>query len=109
MKQTNLDNCGTLPDFGNFCISDVWGDDGCKDWYDMYKGMAELMPYAKSVSAKSYDFDDYGNETKIDYGRMMGILKENNYSGYIGVEYEGSRLGEKEGIIATKNLIQRLL
>jgi sugar phosphate isomerase/epimerase len=109
MKQTNLDNCGTLPDFGNFCISDVWGDDGCKDWYDMYKGMAELMPYAKSVSAKSYDFDNYGNETKIDYGRMIGILKENNYSGYIGVEYEGSRLGEKEGIIATKNLIQRLL
>jgi sugar phosphate isomerase/epimerase len=75
----------------------------------MYKGVAELMPYAKSVSAKSYDFDNFGNETKIDYGRMMGILKENNYYGYIGVEYEGSRLEEKEGIIATKNLIQRLL
>jgi sugar phosphate isomerase/epimerase len=110
MKQTNLDNCGTLPDFGNFCIASGWGNDsGCKDWYDMYQGVAELMPYAKSVSAKSYDFDDNGNETKIDYARMMGIVKENNYDGYIGVEYEGSRLGEKEGIMATKNLIQRLL
>lgn len=110
MKQTNLDNCGTLPDFGNFCISSVWGNDsGCKESYDMYKGVAELMPFAKSVSAKSYDFDYNGNETKIDYARMMGIVKENNYDGYIGVEYEGSRLGEKEGIMATKNLIQHLL
>ena len=110
MKKTNLDNCGTLPDFGNFCISDGWGNDpGCKEWYDMYKGVAELMPYAKSVSAKSYDFDDNGNETKIDYVKMMKIVKENNYDGYIGVEYEGSRLEEREGIMATKNLIQRLL
>ena len=75
----------------------------------MYKGVAELMPYAKSVSAKSYDFDDNGNETKIDYDKMMKIVKQNNYDGFIGVEYEGSRLGENEGILATKNLIQRLL
>ena len=110
MKKTNLDNCGTLPDFGNFCIAHSWGNDPtCEEWYDMYKGVAELIPYAKSVSAKSYDFDDNGNETKIDYAKMMKIVKQNNYDGYIGVEYEGSRLGEKEGILATKNLIQRLL
>ena len=110
MKKTNLDNCGTLPDFGNFCIAQSWGNDPtCEEWYDMYKGVAELIPYAKSVSAKSYDFDDNGNETKIDYAKMMKIVKQNNYDGYIGVEYEGSRLGEKEGILATKNLIQRLL
>lgn len=110
MKKTNLDNCGTLPDFGNFCIAHSWGNDpGCEEWYDMYKGVAELMPYAKSVSAKSYDFDDDGNETKIDYAKMMDIVKQNNYEGFIGVEYEGSRLGEKEGILATKNLIKRLL
>ena len=110
MKKTNLDNCGTLPDFGNFCTAYSLGNDPtCEEWYDMYKGVAELMPYAKSVSAKSYDFDDNGNETKIDYAKMMKIVKQNNYSGYIGVEYEGSRLGEKKGILATKNLIQRLL
>jgi len=67
------------------------------------------MPYAKSVSAKSYAFDDNGNETKIDYAKMMDIVKENNYDGFIGVEYEGGRLGEKEGILATKNLIERFL
>jgi sugar phosphate isomerase/epimerase len=110
MKQTNLDNCGTLPDFGNFCIASGWGNDtGCKEWYDMYKGVSELMPYAKSVSAKSYDFDDNGNETKIDYAKMMDIVKANNYNGFIGVEYEGERLVEKEGILATKNLLERFL
>ena len=110
MKTTNLDNCGTLPDFGNFCIAHSWGNEpGCKEWYDMYKGVAELMPYAKSVSAKSYDFDAEGNETKIDYAKMMKIVKDHQYNGFIGVEYEGSRLGENDGILATKNLIERLL
>ena len=110
MKKTNLDNCGTLPDFGNFCIAhSLESDSTCEEWYDMYKGIAELMPYAKSVSAKSYDFDNNGNETKIDYAKMMNIIKQNNYDGYIGVEYEGSRLTEKEGILATKSLIQRML
>lgn len=110
MKTTNLDNCGTLPDFGNFCIAHSWGNEpGCKEWYDMYKGVAELMPYAKSVSAKSYDFDAEGNETKIDYAKMMKIVKDHQYNGSIGVEYEGSRLGENDGILATKNLIERLL
>ena len=110
MKKTNLDNCGTLPDFGNFCIAhSLASDSNCEEWYDMYKGIAELMPYAKSVSAKSYDFDNNGNETKIDYAKMMNIIKQNNYDGYIGVEYEGSRLTEKEGILATKSLIQRML
>ena len=75
----------------------------------MYKGFSEFMPYAKAVSAKTYDFDDDGNETKIDYAKMMKIIKQNNYDGYIGVEYEGSRLTEKEGILATKSLIQRML
>ena len=110
MKKTNLDNCGTLPDFGNFCISNDWGADlRCKVEYDKYKGVAELMPYAKSVSAKSYNFDENGNETKIDYVRMMKIVKDHDYQGFIGVEYEGNVLNEKDGILATKNLIERLL
>ena len=110
MEKTNLDNCGTLPDFGNFCIADTWGSDpSCIEWYDMYKGVSELMPFAKAVSAKTYDFDDYGNETKIDYAKMINIVKQNNYNGFIGVEYEGSRLSEKDGILATKNLIQRFI
>ena len=110
MKKTNLDNCGTLPDFGNFCISNDWGADlRCKVEYDKYKGVAELMPYAKSVSAKSYNFDENGNETKIDYVKMMKILKDHDYKGFIGVEYEGNVLNDNDGILATKNLIERLL
>ena len=110
MKKTNLENCGTLPDFGNFCISGKWGaEPGCKVEYDKYKGVAELMPYAKSVSAKSYNFDENGNETKINFAKMMKILRDHDYQGFIGVEYEGSILSEEKGILATKNLIERLL
>jgi len=104
MKEVDMDNCGTLPDFGNFCIEWAkWPE--CNKAYDRYKGVTELMPYAKAVSAKSHDFDTNGNETHTDYVKMLKIVKEAGYKGYIGVEYEGSDLGEEEGILATKELI----
>ena len=107
-KEVNMDNCGTLPDFGNFCIT--WGEwPECLEWYDRYKGMEEIMPYAKAVSAKSHDFDENGNEIHSDYARMMQIVKDAGYTGFIGVEYEGSDLSEEEGILATKNLLLKVL
>ncbi|WP_209400829.1 sugar phosphate isomerase/epimerase [Pseudozobellia sp. WGM2] len=105
MKAVNMDNCGTLPDFGNFCIKRKEGTWDCEDMYDIYKGVEELMPYAKAVSAKSHDFDAEGNETEIDYVKMLEIVKDHGYTGYVGVEYEGSALDEEAGIIATKELL----
>lgn len=108
MENVNMDNCGTLPDFGNFCIIRKDGsiyNGECADEYDMYKGVKELMPSAKGVSAKSYNFDENGNETKIDFSRMLQIVKNANYSGFIGVEYEGNVLSEEEGILKTKELL----
>lgn len=108
MKRVGKDNCGTLPDFGNFCQTIGYGsinDDNCKDPYDIYKGLKELMPYAKAVSAKSYDFDENGNQPKIDYLEMMRIVKEAGYTGFVGVEYEGSKQSELEGIALTKDLL----
>jgi sugar phosphate isomerase/epimerase len=102
MKTVDKKNCGTLPDFGNFRIKQ--GEE-----YDRYKGVAELMPFAKAVSAKSYDFDDVGNEKTIDYLRMMKIVVEAGYRGYVGIEYEGNRLGEVEGIAATKKVLETCL
>ena len=110
METVNMENCGTLPDFGNFCIRRNDPSDyqsGCAEMYDMYKGVEELMPFAKAVSAKSHNFDQDGNETEIDYSRMLQIVKDAGYSGYIGVEYEGNELGEEAGIIATRDLILR--
>ncbi len=95
IKSVNLPNCGTLPDFGNFTD------------YDRYKGVAELMPLAKGVSAKSYDFDAEGNDTQIDYAKMMKIVLDAGYHGYIGIEYEGRTLPEPDGIRATKKLLER--
>lgn len=107
MKEVNLDNCGSLPDFGNFCITRN-KDWSCKEEYDKYKGIAELMPYAKAVSAKSNDFDEEGNAIDIDYARILQMVKDAGYTGYIGVEYEGSILNEEAGIKATKNLMLKV-
>ncbi|KQC30452.1 sugar phosphate isomerase/epimerase family protein [Flagellimonas eckloniae] len=112
IEKVNLPNCGTLPDFGNFCVKREDGsyfDTACVEEYDRYKGITELMPFAKAVSAKSHDFDELGNETNTDYVRMMEIVKDAGYSGYIGVEYEGKELSEEEGILATKSLLLKLL
>ncbi|MFN4258303.1 MAG: sugar phosphate isomerase/epimerase family protein [Gemmataceae bacterium] len=101
IKKVNHSRCGTLPDFGNFNL-------GGGKTYDRYKGVAELMPYAKAVSAKSYNFDENGNETTIDYKRMMKIVVDAGYRGYVGIEYEGSKLSEYDGIKATKKLLERV-
>jgi Sugar phosphate isomerases/epimerases len=112
MQKVNMENVGTLPDFGNFCIKREAGDyyqSKCVEEYDRYKGVEELMPYAKGVSGKSFDFDADGNETTIDFARMIKIMEDAGYSGYIDVEYEGNVLSEEEGILATKKLIERIL
>lgn len=101
MKLVNLPNCGTLPDFGNFRVSK-------DEEYDRYRGVDELMPFAKAVSAKSHDFDDQGNEIHTDYMKMMQIVLKHGYHGYCGIEYEGSKLSEPEGIKATKRLLERV-
>ena len=106
MKQVNLPNCGTLPDFGNFCIER--SDDGCANEYDRYKGTEELMPYAKGVSAKAHEFDADGNEVSTDFNRMLKIVKDAGFTGHIGIEYEGSTLSEVEGIKATKALLEKV-
>ncbi len=93
--------CGTLPDFGNFKVED-------NTWYDRYKGVSELMPFAKGVSAKSNSFDHEGNDTQTDYYKMIKIVLDSGYDGYIGIEYEGNELGEMEGILATKELLERV-
>lgn len=108
MKMTNNPHCGILPDFGNFCLKrdtgDVW-EGNCIEEYDRYLGVSEMMPFAKGVSAKTFDFDAAGNETLIDYKKMLKIVKDSGFHGFIGTEYEGDRLPEEEGILATKQLL----
>ncbi len=96
LKEVGMDNCGSLPDFGNFHN------------YDRYKGIKELMPFAKGVSAKSHDFDADGNETQTDYLKAMKIVLNAGYHGHVGVEYEGGKLSEPEGIKDTKALLEKV-
>lgn len=102
MKQVNNPYCGTLPDFGNFKIS-------ADHEYDKYQGVEELVPFAKGISAKTFDFNEKGDETTIDYDRMFKIIKDAGWSGIVGIEYEGATLPEEEGIKKTKVLLDRIL
>ncbi len=101
MKMVDHKRCGTLPDFGNFRVS-------ADEMYDRYKGVKELMPYAKAVSAKAHRFDEDGNEIDTDYMKMMKIVLDAGYRGYVGIEYEGAGMTEHEGIMATKKLLERV-
>ncbi len=128
MKIVNRKNCGTLPDFGNFYVAKRRGGDDA-NWkkkmapyagdsayfedetglqYDRYKGTAELMPFAKGVSAKSHDFNEAGDEIHTDFQKMLQIVKDSGYKGHIGIEYEGKKLSEPEGIKATKTLLEKV-
>lgn len=102
IKKVDLPTFGTLPDFGNFPRKDG------KYEIDVYDAIARMMPYAKGVSAKSYDFDSQGKETSLDFARILKIVTDSGYNGYVGIEYEGSRLSESDGILATKKLLDLL-
>ncbi len=101
MTTVNLPNCGTLPDFGNFRVSK-------DEMYDRYKGVSELMPFAKAVSAKTHEFDEAGNEKHTDYLKMMKIVTDAGYHGYVGIEFEGGGLSSEAGILKTKALLERV-
>ncbi len=99
MKMVNHPMCGTLPDFGNFSVSK-------DEEYDRYKGVTEMMPFAKAVSAKSHDFDERGEETHTDYHKMMKIVLDAKYNSFVGIEYEGDGMSEPDGVRATKKLLE---
>lgn len=111
MKQVHRANVGTLPDFGNFCLR--WDGEGyphgkCLEQYDRYKGVEEMIPFAKAVSAKSSNFDDQGNCVETDYDKMVQIVRNAGFTGYVGIEYSGEKLSEEQGIRSTKSLLERL-
>ena len=111
MKGVKKKNVGTLPDFGNFCLKREGGQmygTKCLEEYDKYKGVAEMMPYAKGVSAKTIDFDEQGNCIETDYVKMLKVVKNAGFKGYMGIEYEGDKLSEDEGIKKTKVLLERV-
>jgi sugar phosphate isomerase/epimerase len=101
IQKVDHKRCGTLPDFGNFNLGDG-------KQYDRYKGVTELMPFAKAVSAKSHDFNEAGDEIHTDYRKMMKIVLDHGYHGHVGIEYEGGKIGEAEGILATKKLLEKV-
>lgn len=111
MQRVGLPTVGTLPDFGNFCLTHAWGttQEPCGEAYDRYQGVEQLMPYAKAVSAKSYDFDENGLQPLIDYERLLAIVTRAGFAGYIGVEFEGFTQDEPSGIKRTRALLEKYL
>ena len=109
IREVEMPNLGTLPDFGNWCLSAKWGSTQfeCDEVYDRYRGVEQFLPYARGVSAKAYDFNEQGEDRIIDYHRMLKIVKDSGYEGYIGIEYEGVEKPEHEGILITRALIEK--
>lgn len=112
IKQVNNPYLGTLPDFGNWCVSAEWGGtseaQNCVNSYSPEQGLREWLPFAKGVSAKAYDFDAAGNDTVVDFPKLLKIVKESDFDGHIGIEYEGEGMSATEGIKATKALMERV-
>jgi sugar phosphate isomerase/epimerase len=111
IKKVNRKNVGILPDLGNFCIRRETGElytGKCVEEFDKYKAVKEWMPYSKGVSAKTINFDANGNCVETDYTRMFQIIKDSGFKGYVGIEYEGDKLSEEDGIKATKSLLDRV-
>ncbi len=104
MRQVNKPNCGTLPDFSNFCIKS--GSNGCEEMYDRYQGLTELMPFAKGVSAITGAFDADGNDVDIDYMKMMKIVKDAGYLGHVGIWSLWA--DEDQAIRLTKALLEKV-
>jgi hypothetical protein len=126
MKAVNSPHCGTLADFGNFCVNrtkpatnDIAGymATKCLEEYDRYKGIAELMPYAKGIHAKTHVFDTSGNDTETDFYKMFRIIKDAGFKGWCSIEYEGGLikmytkdskyLDDDAGVLATKKLVEK--
>ena len=111
IQQVARPNVGILPDFGNFCLRRDTGElykGKCLEEYDKYQAVREWMPVAKGVSAKTFDFDAAGNCIETDYRRMFGIIKESGFKGIVGIEYEGDKLDEPDGIRKTKALLEKI-
>lgn len=112
IKAVNNPYLGTLPDFGNWCLSAEWGSTqktkNCRNVYPPEEGIAKFLPYAKGVSAKSYSFDSNGNETVIEYSKLLKLVKSSDFKGHVGIEFEGESMSEPQGIKATKALIERV-
>jgi sugar phosphate isomerase/epimerase len=111
MKEINKPNVGLLPDFGNFCIKREGGDlynGKCIEDYDQYKGVAEMMPFSKGVSAKTFNFNPNGDAIETDYYKMLKIIKDSGFKGYMGIEYEGETLSEEEGINKSLALLKKV-
>ena len=112
IQKVNRRNVGILPDFGNFCIRRDTGDlyqGNCVEEYDKYQALKEWLPFAKGVSAKTLNFDAAGNCIETDYERMFKIIKASGFRGYIGIEYEGEKIEEAEGVRKTKALLEKVM
>ena len=128
MKSINHSKLGTLPDFGtlNFCIEKAQAKEGemyssnCLNQYNKYKGVEEMLPYAKGISAKSISFDSNGEEINTDFERMIKLIKSSSFEGFMAIEYEGALmqmfggdpldyLSPNQGVLATKRLIEKYI
>ncbi len=117
MQQVNNKHAGIEADPGHFQEIFLVGRPGETSKivkgasFDLYSGWKKLMPYSKALNAKTHAFNTHGDETTMDYQKLLAITHKSSYTGYIGIEWEpegpGRRMSPAEGIEATKALLRR--
>ena len=111
IKRLKNQNVGALADPDNWCYKREGGQiysGKCIATYDRYQGLEELMPFARGMSLKAFDFDEMGNEPTMDYNRIAKIMVDAGYNGYLGIEYEGHALPSREGVEKTRMLGEKV-
>ena len=74
----------------------------CQPYEKILKGEAEY------VGTGGYGQDIYIVQKLFIYYKIMKIVKDSGFNGYIGIEYEGDKLSEEEGIRKTKALLEKV-
>lgn len=102
---------GSLADFDNWCIEReggaLWGAPCIKE-YDRYQGMKELLPTAKSVSVKAFEFDKDGYPIRTDFKKMFQLIHDAQYDEYLAIEFEGHDMPGLEGVKKTFEIAKKL-
>lgn len=87
MRKVGLPECGMLPDFGN-C-----GRGGQET--ERYSTIDKFMPFAQSVSVKTWDIEEDGTHKSFDLERLMRIALAHGWHGVCAIESEGKPGGAK--------------
>jgi L-ribulose-5-phosphate 3-epimerase len=59
--------------------------------YGDLNSIERTLPHAVHIHAKFYDVDEEGRDLRLDWERVMAILTDGGYRGFLSIEYVGGQ------------------